>query len=163
MSKTTIDQAIEKAKQLEQSNDIESALKVLDELIANNPERPDIWATRAGIRRKIDSDGADQDLTRAINLQAGEPHYYFIRGWFRLLSDRPDVAVADFSTVIELSDKFNSDYYRDPAYLGRAEAHLRLGRINEAVADCELIANSDMTWPGVRSKNSILATCGQRS
>lgn len=159
MSNTTIDQALERAKRLAKSDDIGSALEVLDELIAGNPERPEIWATRAQIRRRIDSNGAEQDLTRAINLQAGEPHYYFIRGWYRLLSDRPDAAVADFSTAIELSDRFNSDYYRDPAYLGRAEAHLRLGRIDEAAADCGRIADADMTWPGVRSKKTILASC----
>jgi tetratricopeptide (TPR) repeat protein len=162
MSNTTIDRAIEKAKRLAKSDDIGSALEVLDELIAGNPERPEVWATRAQIRRRIDSNGADQDLTRAIDLQAAEPHYHFIRGWYRLLSNRPDGAVADFSTAIELSDKFKSDYYRDPAYLGRAEAHLRLGHIGEAVADCEHIANADMTWPGVRSKKTILASCEQR-
>lgn len=162
MSHTTIDQAIEKAKRLAKSDDIGSALEVMDDLIASNPERPEIWATRAQIRRKIDSNGAEQDLTRAIDLQPAEPHYYFIRGWYRLLSNRLDDAVADFSTVIELSDKFNSNYYRDPAYLGRADAHLRLGRIDDAIADCGQIANGDMTWPGVRSKNSILATCEQR-
>lgn len=163
MSNTTIDQAIEQAKRLAKTDDIESALKILDELIERNPERPDIWATRAEVRRRNDSNGAEQDLTRAIDLQAGEPHYYFIRGWYRLRSNRLGAAVEDFSTAIELSDKFNSNYYREPAYLARAEAQLRLGRFDAAVADCERVANAEMTWPGVRPKNSILAACEQRS
>jgi tetratricopeptide (TPR) repeat protein len=92
---------------------------------------------------------------------ADEPHFYFMRGWKRLRMNQLDDAVADFSKTIELSDEYRSDYYRDPAYLGRAETLLRLGRIDEAVADCERVSNAEMTWPGVRSKNMILATCGR--
>jgi tetratricopeptide (TPR) repeat protein len=93
---------------------------------------------------------------------ADEPHYYFMRGWKRLRLNQLNDAVADFSKTIALSDEYKSDYYRDPAYLARAEAYLRLGRMDEAAADCERVANAEMTWPGVRSKNSILATCRQR-
>lgn len=163
MSNTTVGQAIDQAKRLARSDDIESALEILDDLIASNPGSPEIWAARAHVRAAEDRVAAERDLTRAIDLNNSEPHYYFTRGWYRLKLNQLDGAVADFSTTIELSDKFDSDYYRDPAYLARAEAQLRLGHIDEAVADCERVGNSEMTWPGVRSKSTILAACEQRS
>ena len=151
---------VARAKALAKSDNHGSADSLLTELLQNTRDDPTVWVARAFVRELArDLGGAERDMTEAIALQDGEPDYFFTRGRYRLALNQIDGAIADFSLTLELSMRLNSDYYREPAQLARAEAHLRLGLLDKARADCALVSNADMTWPGVRSKTEILARC----
>jgi tetratricopeptide (TPR) repeat protein len=69
------------------------------------------------------------DLTKAIELEADEPEYYFERANAYRGNGQPDLALADFDRAIELKSDFL------PAYLPRAAIQLQRKDKSAAMAD----------------------------
>jgi tetratricopeptide (TPR) repeat protein len=137
------------------------ALRLLDDLAARHPREPQIWVERAYINGgQKDLEEAIADWSMAIELCDKEPHYFYMRGieFFGLRQYRK--AISDFTRVIALCDFHDSDYYRGPAYFFRADAHLRLGEVEEAKSDCMHVRDDMSTWTDkIRTKADMLAEC----
>jgi tetratricopeptide (TPR) repeat protein len=137
------------------------AFEQLALLKARNPDEPKIWACQAFvIGRRGDLRAAIASWTRAIELCPEEPHYFYMRGidFFNIKEYRN--AVADFTKVIRLCAVYKSDYYREPAYFFRADAHIRLREFDKAKEDLSNVSEDARTWTDrLRSRAELLAEC----
>jgi tetratricopeptide (TPR) repeat protein len=99
-------------------------------------------------------------VVKSIELGADEPDHFFTRGRLLFKAERYREAVTDFTRVLELCEKYNSDYYRDAAHLFRADAYVRLTEFAKAKADCDRVSDKGPVWTDqLRTKESILADC----
>ena len=152
---------LKKIKAEAMADNYDEALRSLDVLTETFPMETELWCTRAYVNgRQGNREAAVDAWSKAIELCDKEPHYYLGRGanYFRL--KQFESAIADFTRVIELCDFYNSDYYREAAYLFRADAHLRLGQSDKAKADCMHVHSGRPTMTDkLRTKADILAEC----
>jgi tetratricopeptide (TPR) repeat protein len=154
---------LELIKRFARQDNYAEAIQRLDETEEAFPNEVRVLITRAYVNgRKGAREEAVANWTKAIALCDKEPHYFYSRGieFFRLGRFRD--AIADFTRVIELCDFYRSDYYRADAYFFRADAHLRLGEIEQVKSDCAYLRDDMQTWTDrIRTKAEILAECGQ--
>ena len=151
---------LEKIKDLAKTGNYSEALLLLDDLIRINSKEDKLWAARAFVNtHQGNSEAAIDDWSKAIQLNK-EPHYFYMRGISRFQVSQYRSAISDFTAVIELCDKYKSDYYRSPAYFFRADAYLRLGEFDQAKSDCVHVPDNTQTWTDkLRTKADILAEC----
>ena len=139
----------------------DEALRRVDQLIAESPEEPWTWRTRAYVNsRQGNADAAIADVSQAIARGEKEPDFVYTRGIFFFQVGRYREAVSDFTKVIELSDLHGSDYYREGAYFFRADSYVRLKEFAKAKDDCLHVRDEMSTWTDrLRTKAEILADC----
>jgi tetratricopeptide (TPR) repeat protein len=161
--KDELNTGLDEAATATNAGDFAGALERTDQLAAKYPDEAQIWELRAHIfRQQGDVERAIVERSKAIQLSGKEPHYFYIRGidFFGLGKYRQ--AVSDFTKVIELCDYHKSDYYRQGAYLFRADAFVRLKEYKLARADCEQVDDKMRTWTDrIRTKAEILAECAR--
>jgi len=122
--------------------DYNRALRLCNEIIAENPRLSDGFRERAFVHGHMKRmEDAIRDSTRAIELDLEEhdleePADYFRRGYDRIAMGAYEEAIRDFSRVIELCEKYSNSYYAEPAYQHRAYAYLRTGACRKAIEDC---------------------------
>jgi tetratricopeptide (TPR) repeat protein len=157
-----LESELKKITDLARAENYEAALRRIDQLAAEWPNEPKIWAERAFVNeRQGDREAALCDLARTIALCNDEPHHFYIRGILLFQLGRYDEAICDFTKVLELCDYHKSNYYRSPAHFFRADAYLRLKQYKKAKADCEHVRDDMCTWTDrLRTKADILAECG---
>jgi tetratricopeptide (TPR) repeat protein len=161
----TLDELISKAKELAKVHDEEGAMSLATELVQQYPQEMRVWSLRAylhGLQGNYTE--AVADLTRAIEINPAEPHYFYSRGRYRFgLSDNP-AAIEDFSKGLDLCDRYKSDYYREELHFWRAEALLRLGKKHEALSDLAHVSDDFRSWTDkLRTKAELLADCARLS
>jgi tetratricopeptide (TPR) repeat protein len=137
-----LDGLISKAQELVKRQDSHGAMLLANELVKQYPNEIKAWSLRAYLHERNENyTEAVADLTRAIDINALEPHFLYSRGryYFGLGDDQS--AVNDFSKGLVLCDYHNSDYYREELHFWRAEALLRLGKRQEALLDIACVGN----------------------
>jgi tetratricopeptide (TPR) repeat protein len=156
-----LDDLISKAEELAKHRDGEGAMSLANELVEQYPNDMKVWSLRAYLHeRNNDYAEAIADLTRAIEINAAEPHFFYSRGRynFALGSDQP--AIDDFSKGLDLCDHYKSDYYREELHFWRAEALLRLGKKHEALSDLAHVSDDFRSWTyKLRTKAELLGEC----
>jgi tetratricopeptide (TPR) repeat protein len=159
-----LESLITKAEELARAEDYEGALAIASKLIAQHPEEMKVWSLRSYIHaRKRDCQTAVEDVSRAIEINSMEPALFFDRGRYHLTLRQFAEAAKDFTRALELCDRHHNDYYRESAHFMRAEAYLKLGRINEARADLKHVRDDFAVWIDLpRSKQAILDECNAR-
>jgi tetratricopeptide (TPR) repeat protein len=75
-------------------------------------------------------------LTRMVGLMPVSPMPWFFRAEMLMRLHRYGRAAADLSTAL----RFDRGYYRESIHLLRAECYRRLGRYDEALADCDRVS-----------------------
>jgi predicted Zn-dependent protease len=69
---------------LARSGDVDGAAQLADELIGAHPNSMQVWLLRGHLHERTDNHiAAATDLTRAIELESGEPHLFYTRGRMR--------------------------------------------------------------------------------
>ncbi len=161
MTQEQLAAATRKVKALARSERYTEAFELLKRLIADHPQNAWVMAQRAYVHGLSgDTSAAIEDWSKAIALCAEEPHFFFIRGIEFLKLGRAEESVSDFTKVIALCDLHNSDYYRSPAYLCRADAHLRLKELAKARSDCEHVPPGQRIWTDrLVTREHILSEC----
>ena len=100
------------------------------------------------------------DLTRAIELDSREPHLFYTRGRNRFQLGDNAAAVEDFVSGLELSDQLKNDYYREELHFWRAEALIRLGKMDETLQDLSHVRDDHRAWTyQLRTKRDLLRDC----
>jgi tetratricopeptide (TPR) repeat protein len=157
----TLEREILRAKELVRSGDADGAVQLADELIGAHPEAMQVWLLRGYLHERTDNHvAAAADLTRAIELNSGEPHLFYTRGRYRFQLGDDAGAVEDFDLGLELCDRLANDYYREEAHFWRAEALIRLGKIQEALQDLSRVNDDYRTWTHqLRTKRDLLKDC----
>ena len=122
--------------------DYDRALRLCNEIIAENPRLSDGFRERAFVHGHMGRmEDAIRDSTRAIELDQKEhdfeePADYFRRGYDHIAMGAYEEAIRDFSKVIDLCEKYSNRYYAEAAYQHRAYAHLQNGAYRKAIEDC---------------------------
>lgn len=160
----TLEPLFATAENLARADDYEGALDVASRLIAQYPDEIKPWDLRGYIHaRKGDYHNAIDDLSRAIEINPMEPRFFVNRGRYHLKIGQYPKAVEDFTKTLELCDHYRDDYYREEAHFMRAEAHLKLGRVEDARADLQHVRDNFTTWTDMlRSKETMLDECARK-
>ncbi len=155
---------LENITELARKDDHDGALRLAEKIIRDYPGESQVWIKRAYVyARDGDYRRAVDDASRAIELNSMEPDYFYTRGRYYLALSEYSKAVVDFTTTLELCEHYQDDYYREPAHFMRAEARLKLGRVEEARADLRHVRDDFTTWVDVlRSKQAMLDECASQ-
>ncbi len=157
----TLESRILRAKELARSGDADGAAQLADELIAAHPQEMQVWLLRGNLHELGDNHAAaTADLTRAIELNSGEPHLFYTRGRYRFQLGNNAGAVEDFDSGLELCDRLENDYYRGELHFWRAEALIRLGEMQKALQDLSHVRDDHRAWTyQLRTKQDLLRDC----
>jgi tetratricopeptide (TPR) repeat protein len=136
------------------------ALRLCNKLLDEHPHsREALWSRAFIFGGMGDTESAIGDLTRIIALRSEEPCYFTERAHRLIDAGRYAEAVEDLTETLRLCDQWDSDHYRAVAHFVRAYAYLRLGRPNDALADCHHVRDGFSWWieHGLRTKAEITA------
>lgn len=160
-----LNERLKQAVKCSERKNYSEALKLCCEVISEDPSDPSGYRERSHIYALMNQmERAIHDIDHVIRLRPEEPAHYFTRGRWQLDVDEFAQAVKDLTKVIELSVFYGDDYYMEMARFFRAEALLRLGRYEEALADCEQVRDEVQTYihPRVKSKGDIVEEANAR-
>ena len=158
---------LDEAHSWARKNDYKKALAMCNAVIQAHPSLPDSLRTRAAIyARKGDLDCAISDITNVIAQEPDNPSHYFFRGWWYLDSGNAEQAVKDLTKALALGEN-NNHYHDESAHFLRATAYLRLGRYDNALADCQHVRDDFLIYiksAGKISRDDIVreAATGKR-
>jgi tetratricopeptide (TPR) repeat protein len=97
-----------------------------------------------------------KDISKAVELDPNSAGNYFTRERRYLLSDELQAAVRDLTRAIELEEPEHDRPFSEAARFFRAEAYLRLGRCDLALADCAALPEEFALYvKGMRSRKDI--------
>ena len=144
----------------------DEALAICNALIEAHPSIPWGLRKRAAIYAYMgDFRRAIADITEVIE-KGPECRDLFYRGWWHFETDAAAEAVADLTMTIDL-EELDAAYHTESAYFFRALALLRLGRYEDALADCKHVREDFLIHlrSGRVSRDDIikLATAGRSS
>ena len=118
---------IERALDLYQQGQLENALRVMDQLAREHPDKPQVWGYYAHILfREEKMDQAEEKLQKAFDLQPNFPMGHLLRGLFRQSEGEVIGALL---------------LYRKAAEAYPPEAHDQLSQVYEMIARNELMLN----------------------
>jgi tetratricopeptide (TPR) repeat protein len=139
----------------------DEALVRCRELLDRHPKSTRARGLQASIKHRLgDYAGAVSDADELIRLKPRQPLGYFERGRYLLTRGSPELAIADFTEVLRLSDLWQSEYYVEAGFFYRAEALIRCRRFGEARRDCARLSDGFTFWAdGLRTKDQMLAEC----
>src|ERR1700678_2729936 len=128
----SLDDRITRAKELARKGDSVGAMQAADELVARFPDSFKTWLLR-GYLFELANDYAPAiaDISKALRLDATEPHLFYNRGRYRFYLEDTIGSLRDFEKALELCDFYHDDYYRDELNFWRAECMLKLGKKSE--------------------------------
>jgi tetratricopeptide (TPR) repeat protein len=143
-----------------------AAFEEIVRLAEQYPEEPEVWDTLASAHEsRGDHAAAIAAYTRAIALSPKVPALltlFFSRGGCALDIGDLELAVADFSQALVLSDELNWDYLREELHFLRAGILVELGKTAEALADLSHVADDYVSLGAKRrSKADLLVMCGE--
>jgi tetratricopeptide (TPR) repeat protein len=158
-----LDDLISRSKLLAKQSQPEAAMSLANDLVREYPDEMRVWSLRAYLHeRRNEYTSAVADLTRAIDINATEPHFFYSRGRYHFTLGDDHSAIGDFTKGLALCDCHNSDYYREELHFWRAEALLRVGSKPEALADLDFVRNDFTSWTyKLRTKAELLGDCNQ--
>lgn len=138
--------------------DFERAALLADELVAEFPNQPQVFALRAHVYYCLrDLEKAETDISRAIEVEGGESHLFFTRGTYHLNGGNIDQAICDFTVAIALCGPYKDESYRETVHFWRAEALMRANRFSEAKEDLDQVGDDQRSWiNGLRTKAELL-------
>ncbi|MBK9266599.1 MAG: tetratricopeptide repeat protein [Polyangiaceae bacterium] len=150
---------VQERKRAKEQADFEDAVSQTEQ----HPDDPKAWRALARAHNSNDDyPAAITAMTRAIELGLSASDAYWDRGRYALMAGDYDLAIADFSQGLVLSDQLNNDDLREELHFLRAEAFFQLGRKTEARADLEHVRDDCVSWTiQVRSKDELLALCAE--
>lgn len=142
-----------------------AAFEEIARLAEQYPEEPEVWHTLASAHEaRSDQAAAIAAYTRAIALSPKKPALIVLfssRGECALHTGDHELAVADFSQAIVLSDELNWHYLREELHFMRAEVFVQLGKTAEALADLSHLKDGYVSLRAKRrSKADLLVLCG---
>lgn len=118
---------IERGLDLYQQGQLENALRVMDQLAKDHPDKPQVWGYYAHILfREEKMEDAEQKLQKAFDLDPNFPMGHLLRGLFRQSEGEVIGALL---------------LYRKAAEAYPPEAHDQLAQVYEMIARNELILN----------------------
>jgi predicted Zn-dependent protease len=118
---------IDKAFQQFADGQYDAALRLMDEVIAQNPTNPEPYGRKAELLYELErADDAEAALQKAFELSPGYPFGHYLRGQFRRYEGEFAGALLLFRKAAELYDP---------------EAHEMLGVIYASIAECEMRLN----------------------
>jgi tetratricopeptide (TPR) repeat protein len=118
---------IERGLDLYQQGQLENALRVMDQLAKDHPDRPQVWGYYAHILfREEKMEEAEQKLQKAFDIDPNFPMGHLLRGLFRQSEGEVIGALL---------------LYRKAAEAYPPEAHDQLAQVYEMIARNELILN----------------------
>jgi len=138
---------------------IDDAVKLTEQY----PDEVETWYTLAyGHARNRNYAAAIATMTRVMQLVPQEPGVYFDRGRHALMAADYELAIADFSAGLVLSEQLNDGYHREGLHFLRAEALFQVGRKAEALADLRHVPDDAVSWTiQIRSKAELAALCAE--
>jgi len=142
--------------------DYPAATDLCDSLLKDYRTRADIWSKRAFVRKSAgDIVGAINDTERAVELAPREPCYRWNRGRYCIEAGDLDRAIESLTTALQLCEAAGDTYYSEVSYLLRAEAYSRVGRVDNALSDCNHVRDDMTMWIGKYrvAKTDILKRC----
>ena len=137
----------------------EAALTACEAILETHPglraglrTRAQIYAHKAAFSQAI------ADMTIAIQAGPPEPSDYFFRGWWNLEDNRILDAIQDFTEAISLEERLGIYTFKESAYFFRAVASFRIGRYDDALADCKQVRDDFLIYlrSGLVSKAQIV-------
>jgi tetratricopeptide (TPR) repeat protein len=157
----SLDDKILRAKELARRGDSVGAMQSADELVTQYPDSVKTWLLRGYLFELANElTPAIADISKAIQLDATEPHLFYNRGRFRFHLEDAIGSLSDFEKALELCDFYRNDYYRDELNFWRAECLLKLGRKGEFCKDILKIPDDFRTWTfALRTKQDLLEAC----
>lgn len=123
----------------------ERSLEICEQYLSEHPDDPNgLFSRHQALETLGEDERALADITRVVEL---EPSWaaYSSRGQLLRKMGRHQQAIDDLTHSLELDEWVWKTSY-DPHF--RADSYARLGRLEEALADCEFIAE-DHWMPGV--------------
>ena len=136
-------------------------MTLANQLVKENPSEMKVWSLRGYLcARTGEYSLAINDITQAITIKAMEPFLFHSRGRYRLISGDSQGALDDFSRGLELCAHHADDYYLEDLHFWRAEALIRLDRMNDALVDLAQVSEDYRMWTTeLRTKADLLAIC----
>ena len=133
----TCHQSLNRAKKLIEVRRHVEAIKLLDELAADQPDQFEVYFQRAMAKDGLGRHGeALVDLDFAIRLQPIEPALFYFRGRFLIEQLRYADGIADMDRTIVTDMALDSDYYASSARFIRAVAYFLGGDLKRAREAC---------------------------
>lgn len=127
--------------------DYPAAFSACDAIIEAHPDLIGPLRKRAQIyAHKADFAQAIHEMSTVIQKGPAEPGDYFFRGWWNLEESNENDAIRDLTKAIDLGKQSNDDYFTETAKFFRAVAYLRLGRNQEALADCQHVSDDFLIY-----------------
>ncbi len=106
----------------------ETALRTMDELLAEHPSNPEVWGRKAQLLYQNDRvEEAEQALDKAFAINASYPFGYLLRGLFRQQEGELAGALLLFRKAAELYDPEARGFLAQ-VYIHIAECELKLNR-----------------------------------
>lgn len=109
---------------LMESGDYDAAKVEIDKYVADNPNNPTAYHTRAWLRREVgDYQGALEDCNTVLTLNPKYSHAYLMRGFVYQKLNQPELAKADYEKLVKIDSAYSPSssaqygYY----YLGQKE------------------------------------------
>lgn len=132
-----------RAKQAIELKDYLNAEKFCNEQILLDPSDTEALRLKAFATSMLGAlEQAIQAIDGAIATTSAspEPADFFDRGRWLLELGRLSESISDFSTVIDLSERYEDSYYLESAYLHRAVANRRAEKKREAISDLQQVS-----------------------
>jgi tetratricopeptide (TPR) repeat protein len=125
------------------------ALEAILKLVGSNPNDDDAWRIAGAIHIQTgEHKKAIEAFSRSIALNKKEPSAYFDRAAVHLMEEKAELALRDYDKVLDLVPAYRHGHTM------RGLAMYRLGRIKEALEECELAVFADL------DDAKALALCG---
>lgn len=157
-----LDKEIDAFWKLKERGDTEKAFLFLRELLEKNPDNDRLFFLEATLY--ADNGNyltAINSIDRSILISPNKAVYFFHRGCYNLKLDNVQVAERDFSQAIKVDD-YGDESFTQILFFFRAEAFIKLGKIQEALSDISHIPDGYETWTfKLRSKEDLISDCGK--
>ena len=171
-----LDHLIGKAKKLARGDDDQEAMSLANKLVEDYPHELKVWSLRAYLHSRNGRHAeAIEDLTHAITVAGVDQNVahsqtdiltaivlFFDRGADRFALGEDPLAIDDFTSALELCQSADTKDYQETLHFWRAEAFIRLGRKEEALADLSQVPDGFSFWTSkLRTKADLLDDCGE--
>ena len=145
--------------------DFDLALKICNQVMQEDGKLAEVFRTRSQVYRLMGDVGKSiDDRTEAIRIGAQSVDYFF-RGWWYLDDGDLELALVDLSKAITLEKSSDAKASTESAFFFRALTLLRLGRFDEALADCTKVRDEfviHVRGLGRLSKDELIACAKER-
>jgi tetratricopeptide (TPR) repeat protein len=152
---------IRRSKELARVGNTGAALDLALTLVMDYPRRVEAWLLRAYLHELNGNfEEAESDLTRAMTINALEPHIPYTRGRMRYAIGEYHEANGDFQEGLRLCDVHSNEYYRSELHFWCGAVYLKLGDKKAAMKILTLLPDDFVSFIGEPlSKQDMLERC----